>query len=89
MLFRNSESTCQTAYGCFIFGSILQTLQQLRPITMSSLKNMCFQSGPVNVETESRNFLALEAELFTDGNKTIITVPIFLPKCIGTSGSLF
>ena len=55
---------------------------QLPPLTMSSLKNMCFQymyaettlwesaislalvilCEPVNVETESRNFSALEAQ---------------------------
>ena len=37
---------------------------------------------PVYVETESRNFSDLEAQLFTDGNKTITPVPIFLPTCI-------
>ena len=38
----------------------------------------------VNVETESRNVSSLEAQLvnFTDDNKTIIPVTIFLPTCI-------
>ena len=39
---------------------------------------------PVNVETESKNFSALKRSMFTDGNKTIISVPVFLPTCIGT-----
>ena len=80
---------------------------QLPPITMSSLKNTCFQNNmcaettlgefaislvlviscepilcePVYVETESRNVSFLEAQLvnFTDDNKTIIPVTIFLP----------
>ena len=76
---------------------------QLHPLTMSFLKNMCFQNNlfaettlgefaislvhviscePVNVETESRNFSTLKRNMFTDGNKTSITVPIFLPTCI-------
>ena len=43
---------------------------------------------PVNVETESMNFSSLEVQrvaMFTDGNKSIIPVPIFLPMCLGTS----
>ena len=42
---------------------------------------------PVNVETErDRNFSTLEAQYaFTEGNRTINPVPIFLPTCIGTS----
>ena len=44
---------------------------------------------PVNVETESRNFLALEEQQvyklsILDGNETDIPVPIFWPMCIGT-----
>ena len=34
---------------------------------------------PVNVETESRNFSALEAQRGMDGNKTSIPFSIFLP----------
>ena len=34
---------------------------------------------PVNVETESRNFSALKASVFTDGDKTIFPVPILAP----------
>ena len=76
---------------------------QLPPLTMSSLKNTCFQNNicpettlreftislvhvitcePVNVETESRNFTLKKCSVFTDANKTIIPVSIFLPKCI-------
>ena len=43
---------------------------------------------PVNVETESRNFLALERQhvyklSMSGGNETDIPVPIFWPTCIG------
>ena len=42
--FRNSESTCWTAYRCFLFAYIQTPNVWLRPLTMSSLKNMCFQN---------------------------------------------
>ena len=42
MLLNNPESTCWTAYQCFIFVSI-QTPQQLHPLSILSLKNTCFQ----------------------------------------------
>ena len=70
----NLESYRWTGYRCFIFASI-QIPQQLRPLTMSFLKKHVFRPlgefaislilviscEPVNAETESRNFSALEA----------------------------
>ena len=80
MCFGNPESTYWTAYRCFIFVKI-QIHQLLRPLTISSLKNICFQKNlcivkefviglvlviscelSIKVETESRNFSALEAQ---------------------------
>ena len=45
---------------------------------------------PVNVETLKVGISRLKKRsVFTDGNKTIIPGPIFLPMCIGTSDSPF
>ena len=100
MPFRNPESTCWTAYRCCIFDSIAP--QQLRPLTMSSVKKTCFQNNlcaetalgefaislvlvisceAIKVETESRNFSALEVQLVFG----CISIPILVPACIGTS----
>ena len=84
------------------------TPQQLHPLTISFLRNACFQKNlcavcelvmglvlviscePVKVETETRNFSALEAQRvyklsMSGGNETGIPVPIFCPTSIGTS----
>ena len=55
----------------------------------SEVGKFAIRFGPVNVETESRNFLALEEQQvyklsILGGNETDIPVPIFWPTCIGT-----
>ena len=43
--FRNPDSTCWTAYQCFILPQWKLPNVQLLPLTMSSLKNKCFQNN--------------------------------------------
>ena len=65
------------------FQNNMCTETTLREFSISLVLDISCES--VNVVTESRSFSAFEkCRVFTDGNKTIISLPIFLPTCIGT-----